>query len=64
MDIGKAIAIVGIWFAVVAALFATANSSFQALVGIIGFLCATVATFMIAATPGDDTSEEKTDDEA
>jgi hypothetical protein len=62
MGIGKAVAIVGIWFAVVGALFATADSIGQIPLGVVGFICAAIATALVAEA-GNDTSKEETDDE-
>jgi hypothetical protein len=47
----------------VGALFATANRDHQGLIGLFGFMCEIAETFIIAATPRNDTREEKTDDE-
>lgn len=50
MKIGTAIAVVGIWFSVVAAIFLTTEPIFQALLGVAGFLCALLATIGILMT--------------
>lgn len=48
MHIGIAVAIAAIWGSVVGALFATASNPYQPLVGLIGFVCALLATHTLA----------------
>jgi hypothetical protein len=58
MKTGVTVTILGIWFAVVGALFATAGSADQWLVGVIGLVCAFVATFLIVVTSPDEKAPE------